>query len=265
MSGKVPISAVVITLNEGKNLHRCLSAVDFCSEIIIVDSGSTDDTLDIAMQFGARILHRVWTGYRDQKNFGVEQAHNPWVLCIDADEVVSDELKRSILHRFADDPPFDAFAINRHGYYADRLINYSGWYPQWRLFLYRKGKAIWSGDEPHTVVEFRGERKARLEGDLYHFTYSNISEHIRKSLRAAEDAAEAMFRRNRRSRISDLLVRPLWASTKAYLFQAGFLDGFYGFVIAVVSGYYTFLKYSLLREKHRQYTRSSASGVETCG
>lgn len=261
MSDKSPISAIVITLNESKNLRRCLSAADFCSEIVIVDSGSTDDTLDIAAQFGARIFHRDWTGYRDQKNFGVEQAHNPWVLCIDADEVVSDQLKRSILRRFDDDPPFDAFAINRHGYYADRLINHSGWYPQWRLFLYRKGKAVWSGDEPHTVVEFRGTRFARLEGDLYHFTYSNISEHIRKSLRAAEDAAEAMFRRNRRARNSDLLVRPIWASMKSYIFQAGFLDGFYGLVIAVVSGYYTFLKYSLLREKHSRRKCSSASEI----
>ncbi|MDD5087983.1 MAG: glycosyltransferase family 2 protein, partial [bacterium] len=251
-----PISVVVITLNEGRNLARCLSAADFCSEIIVVDSGSTDESLAIAERFGARIFHRPWSGYRDQKNFGVEQASQPWVLCIDADEVVSAELKAAILRRFAEVPPFDAFAINRHGYYADRLIWHSGWYPQWRLFLYRKGQAIWSGDEPHTVVDFRGVRSARLEGDLYHYTYATISEHIRKSLRAAEDAAEAMFQKQRPASVSDLVFRPVWATFKTYVLQAGFLDGFYGVVIAVGSGYYTFLKYALLHEKHRRRFRS---------
>ena len=138
MSGKLPISLVVITCNEEMNLPRCLAAADFCAEIIVVDSGSTDRTLEIATQFGATVFHRAWTGYRDQKNFGSEQATQEWILCIDADEVVTPELRAAITAAFAAPPAGDAFEINRHAFYAGKSIRHCGWYPQWRLFLYRK-------------------------------------------------------------------------------------------------------------------------------
>jgi len=245
---KLPISLVVITLNEEKNLERCLQATDFCSEIVIVDSGSKDRTLEIAGESGARVYHRDWTGYRDQKNFGTQQASQPWVLCIDADEVVSPELRDSIIAAFRVEPSCDGFEMNRHGYYGGKLINHGGWNHQWRLFLYRKDKAVWSGEEPHTTVSFSGQNKARLHGDLYHFTYDSIGQHIRKNAGAARDWAVAMHRLGKRATAFDLIFRSEWAFFRAYVFQLGCLDGFYGLVIAAAVGWYTFTKYAMLRE-----------------
>ena len=244
---KLPISLVVITFNEEKNIARCLRAADFCAELLIIDSGSTDRTIDIASSLGARILRRNWTGYGDQKNFGTAEASQSWVLCIDADEVVTPELRASIQRKFANLPAEDAFQINRHGIYAGRMINHSGWYPEWRIFLYKKNKAVWTGLEPHTFVEFMGEHLGRLKGDLLHYTYADIREHLKKNIASAYASAEAMKRSGRRAKPSDFLRAP-YAAFRRYFIQLGFLDGFYGFVIAVVSGVYTFLKYAFLRE-----------------
>jgi glycosyltransferase involved in cell wall biosynthesis len=249
---KLPISLVIITCNEAQNIERCLKAADFCAESLVVDSGSTDRTLEIAQQCGARILHREWTGYRDQKNFGTEQATQDWVLCIDADEVVSPELRTSIRAEFVKGATADAYEINRHSVYAGKLINHSGWYPQWRLFLYRKGTAVWAGEEPHTTVKFRGSSRKRLTGDLYHYTYANIRQHVSKNISAAHDWAVAMQRAGRKASLMDLLLRGPWSFFRAYVLSLGFLDGFYGLVIAVATSFYTFNKYAMLRELNRR-------------
>jgi glycosyltransferase involved in cell wall biosynthesis len=251
MTAKLPISLIVITLNEERNLKRCLQAADFCAEIIIVDSGSTDGTLRIAELANARIFHRPWSGYGDQKNFGTAQASYEWVLCLDADEVISPELRSAIERRFRTLPAEDAFELNRHSYYGTALINHSGWYPQWRMFLYKKSKARWSGFEPHVVVQFDGRLKTRLAGDLFHYTYSDIRQQLQKNITAAHDAARAMHAKGERARYCDLLCRGPWAFFRAWVLQRGFLDGYYGFVIAVAASYYTFSKYAMLRELQR--------------
>ncbi len=248
ISDRLPISLVVITFNEERNIARCLRAANFCSELIVVDSGSTDRTREIAVSHGARFVVRAWTGYRDQKNFGASLATQPWVLCIDADEVVSGELRASLAIQFRTDPPFDAFEINRHSYYAGKLINHSGWYPQWRTFLYRRGAAEWGGAEPHTTVRFLGQRRKKLEGDLYHYTYASIRHHMAKLIQQAEDSATAMLAERRNANWLDISIRPMWSVFRAYILQRGVLDGFYGLVISAGYGYYTFLKYTMLRE-----------------
>lgn len=252
MDKKLPISLVVITFNEERNISRCLAAADFCSELLVIDSGSTDRTAATAAALGAKVLVRPWTGYRDQKNFGSEQAGNEWVLCIDADEVVTPELAASIRREFANGPPCDAYEINRHSYYAGSLINHSGWFPQWRMFLYRRGAAEWGGIEPHTTVTYRGTKSGRLQGDLLHYTYSDIRHHMSKLVHQARDSAVAMQVSGRRAGLIDFTLRPPWAFVRAYLLELGFLDGFYGFVISVSAGYYTFLKYAMLRELQRR-------------
>lgn len=248
MNGKLPISLVVITKNEAHNIARCLEAADFCAEQLVVDSGSTDETVPIAEACGARVLHRDWTGYGDQKNFGGGQAAHEWILCIDADEVVTPELRDSIRRAFAEPPTVDGFEINRHGLYGGKLINHSGWYPEWRLFLYRKGRARWGGLEPHATVEFSGTGRRRLDGDLLHYTYADIGEHLRKSIQAARDAAVALHRAGRRPTAYDILLRPVWAAFRRYFLQQGFRDGVRGVVIAKIAGMYTFLKYAYLWE-----------------
>lgn len=253
---KLPLTLAVITCNEQKNIERCLRAADFCDELLVVDSGSTDETVRICESLGARILHRQWTGYGDQKNFATEQAKYDWVLCIDADEAVTPELRASILKAFASLKDEEGFEINRHGIYAGKLINHSGWYPEWRIFLYRKDKAVWAGLEPHTIVRFSGGKLGRLQGDLLHYTYDDIREHLRKNIASAYASALAMKQSGRRATLSDLLFRGPFACFRRYFIQLGFLDGFYGFVIAVLSGVYTFLKYAFLRELNKHDTES---------
>jgi glycosyltransferase involved in cell wall biosynthesis len=245
----LPISLVVVTRNEERNIARCLDAADFCAEKLVVDSGSTDRTVEIARERGARVLTREWTGYRDQKNFGVEQAAGPWVLCLDADEVVTPELRASILAAFvAGDPVADAFEINRHGVYGGQPINHSGWYPEWRTFLYRQGRAVWAGREPHPYVEVQGRVCERLAGDLLHYTYADLGEHLRKNDASARAAAAAMHADGRRTGWFDLLVRPGFAALRRLVLQRAFLDGFRGVSIAVMAGVYTYLKYAYLKE-----------------
>lgn len=253
---KLPISLVVITYNEERNIERCLKAADFCDEMIVIDSGSLDRTVEVAEIAGARVVHRAWTGYRDQKNFGTELASHSWVLCIDADEVVTPELRRSIEIAFRQDPSIDGFEINRHAYYAGKRIDHCGWYPQWRLFLYRKEAAEWGGEEPHTIVLFRG-KKARLRGDLNHYTYANLRQHFSKNIAAANDAAVAMHLSGRKATLFDIACRGPWSFFRTYFIHLGFLDGFHGLVIAVASGYYSFAKYAMLRELNRSAVEPS--------
>jgi glycosyltransferase involved in cell wall biosynthesis len=244
---KLPISLVVVTFNEEKNIERCLRAADFCEELLIIDSGSIDKTIEIAESLGARVMHRDWTGYGDQKNYGTNAASQNWVLCIDADEAVTSELRDSIIEAFVQTPSVDAFEINRHGIYAGQMINHSGWYPEWRIFLYKKSKAEWTGLEPHTTVKYNSEHLGKLRGDLLHYTYADIREHLKKNIASAYASALAMKRTGRRARMTDFFRAP-YASFRRYFIQLGFLDGFYGFVIAVLSGVYTLLKYAFLRE-----------------
>jgi len=248
MPEKLPISLVVITFNEEANIERCLSAADFCAEMIVVDSGSTDRTVELSIACGADVRTRPWSGYGPQKNFGCDQTSQPWILCIDADEVVTPELRASIINAFRSTPHVDGFDINRHGVYAGQLINHSGWYPQWRTFLYRKGSAEWGGMEPHVTVEFHGKSKQKLIGDLLHYTYRSIDEHLRKNISSAQAAGQAMHALGKSATALDLTLRPIWAWFRSYLMQLGFLDGFLGLVIANGQATYTFLKYAYLRE-----------------
>jgi hypothetical protein len=261
-TGKLPISLVVIAANEERNLPRCLKAADFCSEIVVVDSGSTDHTLEIAAGHGAHIFHRPWSGFVAQKNFACEQASQPWVLCLDADEMISPELRHSIERSFQNEPPVDGFEMNRHSIYGDKLINHSGWYPQWRLFLFRRGSAVWGGTDPHAEVIFHGKQKTRLKGDLFHYTYTGIRHHVAKNMTFAREAAESMHAQGRRATWPDLLARAPWAMFRSYVIQRGFLSGFHGLVIAAVAGFYTFLKYAMLREIQMREKRATREKEE---
>ncbi len=251
MSDKLPITLVVVTLNEESNLRRCLASADFCRHGIVVDSGSTDRTIAIAQEMGAEVLTRAWTGFADQKNFGVAAAKTEWVLCLDADEEISPELRRSILELGEKLNQYDGFELNRHAYYLDRFINHSGWYPEWRLFLYKKSHGSWKGQEPHVRVHFSG-CKTRLRGELYHYTYRDIGHHAQKTLSYARAAAQAMHEAGKDASFIDLCLRAPWAFVRSLILKLGVLDGFPGLVIAWMVGYYTFLKYAFLRELDSQ-------------
>lgn len=245
------ISAFVICLNEESQIKRCLDSIAWCSEIVVVDSGSTDKTLDICRGYTGKIFHRTWTGYVDQKRFGLEQCSNPWVLNIDADEEVSAELRSEIEAILAQDAQGqiqeNGFQISRVVYYLGRWWRQGGWYPEYRLRLCRKSATTWGGDDPHEKAIVSGPTK-KLKGELFHYTYSDISDQVARLNRFSSSAAKSMYQKGERTTLLEVLSRPLFRFIKFYIFKQGFRDGFAGFVVALLETYYVFLKYAKLWE-----------------
>jgi glycosyltransferase involved in cell wall biosynthesis len=241
------ISAAVITLNEERNLPRALASLAFCDEIVVVDSGSTDRTAEIAEQVGARVFVRGWTGYAGQKNFAAERASHDWILALDADEEVSPELAASIARLREQGPGSAGYAFPRRARYLGRWIRHSGWYPDAKVRLYDRRKARWTGDYVHESVEVDGPT-GRLEGDLLHYTCDSFSRHVQTVDRYTTLAAREMRARGRRPSLVRLLIGPPWTTFRTYVLQLGFLDGFAGLLIAVMAGFYVFCKYVKARE-----------------
>lgn len=241
------ISAIVITLNEENNIGRCLESLKFCEEIIVVDSGSKDRTVETAEKYTDKIKITEWRGYGAQKNYAASLAENDWILSIDADEEISAELAESI--KSIDlNIRFKAFTLNRHTQYLGRWINHGGWYPQYITRLYHKSHARW--DEKcliHESVIVEGEA-GKLKGDLRHYSYLALSAHIQQMNKFTELAAQEYWRKGRRFSVLKMLVAPPAEFMKKYLFKLGFLDGLPGLIMAVNSAYYVFLKQAKLYE-----------------
>jgi glycosyltransferase involved in cell wall biosynthesis len=244
----VKISATLIARNEETNLPRALASLRFCDELVVVDSGSTDRTVELARELGARVLERAWTGYADQKNFAAQQASHDWVLSLDADEEVSPQLADSIQRLRQTGPAADAYAFPRRARYLGRWIAHSGWYPDAKVRLYDRRKARWAGDYVHESVQVDGPAGV-LRGDLLHYTCDTFSQHIQTVDRYTTLAALEMRDRGRRPGLLRVLAAPPWAVFRAYVLQLGFLDGFAGLLIAAMAGFYVFSKYVKAREE----------------
>lgn len=241
------ISACVICLNEEKNIGRCLKSLDWCDEIIVVDSGSTDDTLDIARAHTDKIHEQPWLGYGGQKEFAWSKAKNEWIFWVDADEVVTPELREEIRTRIeAGDLPA-GFQTPRMVWYLGRWIRHGDWYPDYKLRLFRLDRSRIVNPTIHERVEVDG-RVERFKNPLEHYTYENVSHQIRTWNTFTTLMAEDMHQRGRRFRWTDILFRPPWKFIRMYLLKAGFLDGFAGFAAASVSMFGSFEKYLKLRE-----------------
>ncbi len=248
------ISAVIITLNEERRLARALESLSGSSpvadEVLVVDCGSTDRTVEIAERRGARVLSHPWEGYARQKNFAASQAKYDWVLSLDADEALSPELAES-LRRVKREGPGEAagFRMARAARYLGRWIRHSGWYPDWKLRLYDRRRGSWVGDYVHERVEVEGPT-GRLAGDLEHYTCDSLDEHLRTLDRYTTLGAQEEFELGRRtgalSTLAWMLLGPPWKFIETYVFRQGFRDGFEGFVIAVMAGCYVFRKYAKL-------------------
>ncbi len=242
-SAREPISCCIICFNEAANIRRCLESVKWCDEIIVVDSFSSDQTVAICREYTSRILQRPWPGYVEQKRFALAQASHEWVLNIDADEEVSPELQREIIEVLRrNDPAVDGFFIPRLVYYLGRWW-WRGWYPGYRLRLFRKTKARWGGIDPHEKVLLRGHAD-RLHGALYHYTYEDIADHLQALNMLTEVASRELLQRGRQVHIADLLLRPLWRFFRFYLIRGCIWEGIPGFFVAVTSAFYVFLKYA---------------------
>ncbi len=246
MSERTRLSVCIVAMDEEDRLGDCLRSVDFADEWIVVDSHSSDGTRELAASMGARVIERDWPGHVEQKNFALDQAEHEWVLCLDADERVSPELRESILAALAS-PTSDGFEICRRTWYLGRWIRHGGWYPDRNLRLFRRGKGRWGGTNPHDHMYVQGT-VARLSGDLLHYSYRSLSDHLRIIDSYTSIAAREKHARGKRASVIDLTLRPLWKLLRMYVLKAGFLDGVAGVVVAVMGSYYVFLKYAKLRE-----------------
>jgi glycosyltransferase involved in cell wall biosynthesis len=240
------ISVVVITYNEEANIARCLASVQpFAAEIVVVDSGSTDATREIAERHGARVLVQPWLGYGPQKQFALEQSRMPWVFSIDADEEVSPRLAREITEL---DFAAAGYTVPRLVWYMNRWIRHGGWHPDEVLRLIRRDKARFTPDSVHESVLVEGPTRA-LKAPLYHYSYRDLAHHVVKMNAFSTLSAERMAGSGRRSGWLQIAFRPPWEFFRVYVLRLGFLDGFAGFMIGVMHAQYTFLRYSKLKER----------------
>jgi glycosyltransferase involved in cell wall biosynthesis len=250
VQNRLALSVAVITLNEEENLSRCLESIrDLASEIVVVDSGSTDQTRDVADRFGAIFKVHAWPGYMAQKNIALQRCTQPWVLCLDADEAVSPELAAALRQLFADGEPREhGFLVNRLNFYLGQWIQHS-WYPEWRLRLTRRSGARWVGLDVHEKLEVQGATR-RLSGDLLHWPFDSVQDHLQKSLDYARLSADSYARDGRCFRWYNMVFSPLLAFLKVLVVKSGWRDGWRGWVIAGTKWVNVFAKYSFLLE-HR--------------
>jgi glycosyltransferase involved in cell wall biosynthesis len=246
------LTVITLTLNEERNIGACLESARWADELIVVDSGSTDRTIDIVRSFPVRVYTIAWQGYGKARNDAIQQATGDWILWLDADERVTPELAeeiRSIV--VADLPEVDGYAIARRAYFLGRWIRHSGWYPGRVVRLFRRGKARFSETRVHEQLQIDG---TVIPGkhDLLHFTDPDLHHYLAKSNKYTSLAAEDMYAVGRRFAMRDLLVRPPFQFVKMYLLRGGFLDGVEGFILAVLSAAYVFSKYAKLRERQRR-------------
>ncbi len=241
------LSVTVITLNEEKNLRACLESVAFADEIIVVDSGSEDQTLSIAREFTDKIYQEPWQGFARQKNLAQEKARGPWILNVDADERVTPGLKEEILWLLRNGSPYTGFRIPRKNFFCGQWIRHGGWYPNYQLRLYQKEAGSFTQREVHEQVVIKG-RVGILKTPLEHFTHDSLSDYLNRMDRYSDLSAEQYLLEGKKVSWLEILFRTKYTFLKMWLLQGGFLDGANGFVLAVLYSYYTFTKYAKLKE-----------------
>jgi glycosyltransferase involved in cell wall biosynthesis len=236
------LSVAVITHNEAANIRGCLESVAWAGEIVVVDQFSEDGTPEVAASCGARVFQETWRGFAEQKNIALDRTTRPWVLSVDADERVTDALRREIEAVLERDGPEDGYFIARRNYFCGQWIRYGGWYPDYSLRLFRREKGRFEERAVHEKVVVQG-KVGYLKHPLEHFTYASVSDYLQRMERYSGLAAREMARGGRQPRRHHLILRPLFTFLKMYGLKLGFLDGRAGFFLAISYAYYTFLKY----------------------
>ena len=240
------ISATIITSNEESKIARAIESLRCCDEIMVVDSGSTDRTVEIAEKFGAVVVESPWRGYAGQKNLAAEKASNDWIFSIDADEALSEALEGEIWQLKKTGPECDAYTVPRMAQYLGRWILHSGWYPDRKVRLYDRRKARWVGNFVHESVQVDG-RIGQLRSNLLHFTCDSLSEHLRTMDRYTTLAAQEVVSHKQQIGWRHLIADPAWTFVRTFFIERGFLDGAEGLTIAYMAALYTFLKYAKAR------------------
>lgn len=240
------ISAAIITFNEERNIARVIESLRCCDEILVLDSGSNDRTVEIARKLGARVEEASWHGYAAQKNIAAELAANDWILSLDADESVSEALEAEIWHIKKFGPQFDGYTMPRLAQYLGRWILHSGWYPDRKIRFFDRRKARWVGEFVHESVKVDGP-VGDLESNLLHFTCNSLSEHLRTMDTYTTLAAQEIVTHGKSFGFARLLLDPPWTFFRTYVLKRGFLDGVEGLTIAYMAGLYNFVKYAKAR------------------
>jgi glycosyltransferase involved in cell wall biosynthesis len=240
------LSVIIITKNEGENIRACIESVNWADEIIVVDSGSSDATVEICRELGAQVHQHDWPGFGMQKNRALSYADHEWVFSIDADERVTSELRAQLINAMEDG--------NKNGYYVPRLsqfcgrfIRHSGWYPDYVLRLFRRTKGRFSDDTVHERVIVDGNT-GKLTCPLLHYSYLNQADVQRKTEQYAKAGALQMLKKGKTATFLDAPLRAGWAFIRTYLLRMGFLDGIAGFNVAIMNFKTTYLKYQLLKK-----------------
>lgn len=236
------ISAVIITKNEERNIERCLlSLLTIVDEIIVVDSGSSDATREICDKYKVNFIQKDWLGYGPTKNFGHDQATHEYILSIDADEAVSEELKSAILEQKQN--LTGAYSFNRLTNYCGKWIKHSGWYPDTKVRLFPKTLVKWNNSEVHEELDLSKVSIKHLHGDLLHYSYYSIIQHVEKSVHYGKLAGKHLYEQGKSPNFFKIIFSPIFRFFKDYILRAGFLDGVFGFFIAITAAYSIFIKY----------------------
>lgn len=252
----IKLSAIIITFNEEDKIGRCLeSLAQVADEIIVVDSNSTDKTVAICQSYQATVISQPFLGYLEQKNFALEKANFDYVLSLDADEVLSPELIKSI-QSIKEKFKSDAYEFNRLTNFCGKWIKHGGWYPDTKTRIWNKNDGKWGGTNPHDKVILRdGTKVEKLNGDLLHYSIDSISQHIDQIQKFTTIAAQSLHKKDKKSSIATILFNSWFKFVRDYIIRLGFLDGFYGFVIAFNSAYAKYLKYLKLYELNKTKSR----------
>jgi (heptosyl)LPS beta-1,4-glucosyltransferase len=238
------LSICIICKNEENKIAQCLESVSWADEIIIVDSGSTDSTLDIASQFTDKIYTEAdWQGFGVQRRRAEEYANNDWIFAIDCDEIVSETLKEEIVNKVNQAQDDDVFCVNRLTNFCGKFIYHSGWYPDKIARIYNKQKHRYNKALVHEALDCNKAQKIHLKGELFHYQYDDLYQYINKRNRYASLSADDKNRKGKKGSLTKATLSAIFAFIRHYFLRLGFLDGKLGFAIAVIQMQYTFNKY----------------------
>jgi glycosyltransferase involved in cell wall biosynthesis len=241
------LSVTMITYNEEERIQGALESIKWADDIVVVDAGSTDRTVEMARVYTDRIVVRDWPGFVAQKNFALKQTRYEWVLSLDADERLSPALQEEIQRLCRSGMMADAYYVPRRAYFLGRRIRHSGWYPDYKLRLFRKTCAQWQGGAVHESVRVTGTVQV-LHGDLLHHPYRDLTHNLQKINRYSTFGAQTLYEVGKRAHWYDVTLRPACTFLKKYLLRQGFRDGFQGLLIAVLTAHANFAKYAKLWE-----------------
>jgi glycosyltransferase involved in cell wall biosynthesis len=242
-----PLSVAIITLNAASQLEECLRSIDFVDDIVVIDSGSTDETQALAMRYGARVIDQDWLGFGPQKQFAVDSAVHDWVLCLDADERVSPELQTAIKNALVN-PSTGSFRFPRCNRFLGRYLKHGEGYPDWSLRLFDRRQARWSDDAVHEKVETETP-VGELQGDLLHDSAESLSSYLTKQNRYTSLAADMALAAGKRATFGRLALSPIIRFIKFYFVRQGFRDGLPGLIHISIGCFNSFIKYSKMLER----------------